>query len=182
MKKLIVLALLMLFSVPAMATGLEIAPVAEARFFEDADDAVGAGMEVKVRDLIQNTDIIFTSGVVFTNTDANFTLFNASFPTAVDIVDWQNGVGYEVKISEHFTVTPLAKVHAMMIGADTGIDAENAVGASIGVDVVYDVKENVNVFCGISHLWAETEYGLSGATRDVTLDGFGARGGVSIEL
>jgi len=166
MKKLVLVLALVFIASPALAMNVTLNPYASGHLYEDAENAMGMGLDAKLTDLgVDNLSV--TTGLESVQTEIG--------STDLDVLDWKSSVGYEVAITENLSVTPKVGFDVYFLNTDGSSSVDNSSGIHTGVDLAYNVAEDISVSAGVTYSWADEQDG-------VNLDNLAFTAGVSIAL
>jgi len=171
MKKLVfVLLSLFVLAAPAFAASVEVRPEVVARMYDDADQALGAGVNVDLKD-VMDVPVVFLGGLELIGTEADGSAADLTVVTS------KLGLGYDYALNDGTIVRPYATIDfAFVNGEDSKSD--NEVGRSLGVNLSHAVSERTSLFLGAGFQWLETHVGGS----EVSLDNFNLRSGISVKF
>ena len=182
------------FADPSVGVSVE----AVSRFYDEADNGIGAAAQVEVPGLFPGTDLVLLTGLEKIGTEANSSevsnfvgragFFNVtgtnSAPAGVDLdlTTWSVGLGYDFDINEAWSVRPYGTMDFAFIRADGNFEADNSVGFSAGVEGAYQFNNSVFAFVGVGHQWLETDLASNGSEANVILDNFNLKAGISYQF
>lgn len=171
---LFVLVAIMSFGSQAFASVLEVSPKVVYRNFDDADAALGVGVEAGIKEVFPAAPQVGLIGGF------------EHIGTEVEGIDGQMntvsaGVGYDFNFNAA-SVRPYLTLDYAFISADEGFDASNEIGWSLGVRGEYAISQNISVFAGLGYQWLDTTVSYGPASAVINLDNFNLQSGLSFKF
>ena len=175
MKKYLFILTALLFTVPALAdgVGVEVRPEVVARMYDGADQALGSGVNVDVKGLFPNENIVAITGFEAISTEVDSRVEGAD----VDIVSSKIAIGYDYDVIGLFTARPYVGLDFAFINGEDS-KSKNKIGQSIGLNVSRNLSDRVSAFLGLGYQFLDTRIGAD----KVDLSNFNWKSGISVKF
>ena len=161
------------FGSQAFASVLEVSPKVVYRNYDEADAAVGVGVEVGVKEVFPAKEVVLVGGFEHIGTE------DEGIDGEINTVS--AGVGYDFNF-DLATVRPYVTLDYAFMSADEGIEASNEIGWSLGVRGEYALSQNISVFAGLGYQWLDTTVSYGPASATIDLDNFNLQSGLSFKF
>jgi hypothetical protein len=168
------LVAIMVWSAPVvLAANVEVRPEVVARMYDGADQALGGGINLDVKELFPNKNIVVTGGFESISTEID----SRSEGADVDIVSSKIAVGYDYALLPGLTARPYVGLDFAFINGEDS-RSKNEIGRSIGVNVTKDLNDRAAAFLGLGYQFMDTRIDAD----KVDLSNLNWKAGVSVKF
>lgn len=157
----------------ATAAEIQVRPEVIARMYDEADQALGGGVNLDVKGLFPNQNIVAIGGFEAISTEVDSFGEGAD----IDIVSSKVAVGYDYDLNGIVTVRPYFGLDFSFINGEDS-KSKNEIGRSFGVNITKELNDRASAFLGLGYQFLDTRINAD----KVDLSNFNWKAGVSIKF